>query len=77
MKKVITLVFYSLLIISTFTSCKKEYTCECITTVGGLEVGTSSSTIKDTEKKAKDQCESNSSSVSVNGITSTTSCSLK
>lgn len=39
----------------TFTSCKKDYTCECSVTSNGLTV-TGSTTIKDTKKKAKDAC---------------------
>ncbi len=45
-----------LVVAATFTSCKKEYTCEC--TVNG--VVTSTSTIKDTKKKATDACEAKS-----------------
>jgi hypothetical protein len=39
----------------TFASCKKDYTCECTATSGGVSVS-ASTTIKDTKKKAKDAC---------------------
>ncbi|HTN18604.1 MAG TPA: hypothetical protein VL092_13020 [Chitinophagaceae bacterium] len=57
----------------SLTSCKKDYTCEC--TVSGL--GSTSTTIKDTKKKAKDACEKMSSSVSMGGTTITSSCAIK
>jgi len=37
-------------------SCKKDYTCECTYSGSGIS-GTTSATIKDTKKKAKDACE--------------------
>lgn len=39
----------------TFASCKKDYTCECTATSGGVSVS-ATTTIKDTKKKAKDAC---------------------
>jgi len=39
----------------TFASCKKDYTCECTATSGGVSIS-ASTTIKDTKKKAKDAC---------------------
>lgn len=45
-----------------FASCKKEYTCTCSTTSGGVTIS-ASTTIKDTKKKAKEACEAGSSSV--------------
>lgn len=46
----------------TFTSCKKEYNCQCTQSASynGLpiiELGTTNNTIKDTKKKAKKRCD--------------------
>ena len=43
-----------------FTSCKKDYTCTCTTTIdlfGEKTTTKTSTTINDTKKKAKDACE--------------------
>lgn len=53
-------------------SCKKDYTCECTYSGGGVS-GTTTTTIKDTKKKATDACEKLSVSA---GGTSTT-CKIK
>ena len=61
----------------TMTSCKKDYTCECTTSVSILGVTTSataSTTIKDTKKKAKETCEKGTVS---NSAGSTTTCKIK
>lgn len=39
-----------------FTSCKKDYTCECSYTTGGVKTVLSSGTIHTTKSKAKDAC---------------------
>lgn len=52
----------------TFASCKKDYTCECSVTVGGITTS-ASTTIKDTKKKAKDACTAKATS----GVT----CAIK
>lgn len=39
----------------SFASCKKDYICECSTSVGGFTTS-ASTTIKDTKKKATDAC---------------------
>ncbi len=71
MKK--TMAIAALLVVAaTFTSCKKEYTCECVTESGGIKT-TTTSTIKDTKKKATDACESLSKEVA--GVKTT--CSIK
>lgn len=57
MKK-ITLLAVAFVAIS-FASCKKNQTCTCTTTYGGTSVS-SSATIKDTKKKAKEACEKGS-----------------
>ena len=57
------------------TSCKKDYTCKCTTTSAGISASTSI-TINDTKKKAKDACDALNTSANVGGISSTTSCSI-
>jgi hypothetical protein len=59
-----------------FASCKKDYTCECTTTTAGISV-TASTTVKDTKKKATDACEKGTTSSSVAGISSSTTCKIK
>ena len=70
---------FSLAILATLTlaSCKKDYTCECTTTVtepsftymgvtyqGETNTGSSTRTIKDKEKDAKSSCEKGNASTS-------------
>lgn len=69
MKKITLIAAVALLAVS-FTSCKKEYTCECTYSNTTLN---SSSTIKTTKKDAEDKCSTlNSAASPVGG-----SCSLK
>ncbi|MFP5471848.1 MAG: hypothetical protein ACLGGV_09650 [Bacteroidia bacterium] len=58
------------------TSCKKEWTCECTTTTGGV-TATGSTTIKDTKKNATEACDAGDSSATVSGVTVTSECTLK
>ncbi|MBL7712612.1 MAG: hypothetical protein JNL13_09120 [Chitinophagaceae bacterium] len=60
----------------SLSSCKKEYTCECTFSGGGLS-GSISETIKDTKKKAKDKCASGNYTETSGGVTTTTTCTLK
>lgn len=70
MKKII---FYSVAIIAiSFTSCKKDQTCECSGEGNGVTTS-ASSTAKLTNKKAKEWCEEKGGTV--NGVT--TKCELK
>ncbi len=62
--------------VSAMTSCKKEYTCECKATGAGI-TSTSSDTIKDTKKNAKEACDKGDATSSVAGITSTVECEIK
>lgn len=57
----------------TMTSCKKEWTCKCTTTVGGVSTSVEGKTDKTTRKKAKEACEKGSGSAL--GITTT--CEIK
>ena len=60
MKKFLLSVAAFAIVATTMTSCKKEYTCECTATVLGF-TATSSATIKDTKKNAKEACEKGNS----------------
>lgn len=68
MKKVMILA--AALFAVSFTSCKKEYTCECTYTNTTLN---STSTIKSTKKDAEDKCNTLSSAAAAIGG----SCTLK
>ena len=63
-----------------FTSCIKDYTCECeISYTGkpGLPASTKKQyTIKDKEDEAKSICENSSSTIVRDGITTTENCKL-
>lgn len=71
MKKLFPVVAVAL-IATMFTSCKKEYTCTCTVTVGGMSTSSSASLGKLTKKDAEAACTARSTSVS--GVTAT--CSL-
>lgn len=81
MKK-ITLALSAISII-VFSSCKKQYTCTCATSIPTLPIP--GATIPDvdydlgklTKKKAKNQCDAKNTSVSYFGYTLTTSCRLQ
>lgn len=72
MKKLVLFSFATLLVASTFTSCKKDYTCECSTTYNGVTT-TASGTVNGTKSDAKEACEKGTSSAG--GITVT--CAIK
>lgn len=60
----------------SMVSCKKDYTCECTTTVtilGSSSSATGSTTIHDTKSKAKDACEKYNADDGVTKI----SCAIK
>jgi hypothetical protein len=69
MKKIIAI---AALGVFTLASCKKDYTCECTSTVFGIS-STVSSTIKNTKKKAEEAC--TAGSTTANGATTT--CKIK
>lgn len=61
----------------TLASCKKEYTCECTSSISGVSATTSSSTtIKDTKKNAEATCNEGDATSSALGITTTVECEL-
>jgi hypothetical protein len=74
MKKITLLAVAALAM--TFASCKKDYTCECTSTTAGISA-TASTTINETKKKATDACEKGTTSTTVLGITSSTTCKIK
>tara|TARA_Y100000385_G_scaffold291462_1_gene369626 strand:- start:4563 stop:4787 length:225 start_codon:yes stop_codon:yes gene_type:complete len=57
-------------------SCKKDYTCECVTTAAGVQTGTTTVTINDTKGKATETCDEGDDSASVFGFTTTTACEI-
>ncbi len=67
----------ALALVFAFSSCKKDYTCECTSVVVGLSTASVETTIRDTKNKAKDACEDMSNSLTVGGITTTTTCKIK
>lgn len=73
MKKVMFSVAAVLMLAAT--SCKKDYTCKCTSSLNGVAVGTSQTTIHATKSDAKDACSATASSSSA-GYTATTTCEL-
>lgn len=69
MKKVLAIAVLGVL---TLASCKKDYTCTCTASSGGMSVS-QSTTINDTKKKAEDACTAKSTSASG----ATTTCAIK
>lgn len=62
------------------TSCKKDYTCECTSTVGqngSTTSSTSTTTLKAKKADAKKACESTSQDQSAGGYTSKVVCVIK
>ncbi len=55
-------VFFAAVAVLALASCKKDYTCECTTTGGGVS-GTVSGTVNGSKKDAKEACEKGSSTV--------------
>ncbi|MCG8576274.1 MAG: hypothetical protein MI810_15400 [Flavobacteriales bacterium] len=75
MKRIILSSFIALGVLA-FTSCKKDYTCECTTTTAGVSA-TASTTITDTKKNATESCDAGDATTTVGGITATTECEIK
>jgi hypothetical protein len=79
MMKKINLIFGVILLL-TFNSCKKEYTCVCSTSAGipGFPIPDTETNLgKLTKKKAETQCSSRNTNTSLLGFTVTTTCELK
>lgn len=68
------LLFVGLLLgAASLTSCKKDWTCECTTSVNGVST-TASSTMNATKSDAEEACESGTTSSNVMGVESSTEC---
>lgn len=76
MKKITSIAAIALFAV-VFTSCKKDYTCECTSKdSNGTVMSSSTVTIKATKKDAKAAC-NEEATVSGGGNSITMSCSLK
>lgn len=60
----------------SLVSCKKDHTCECVTTIDGTST-TTSTTINDKKSDAEEACNALDSSTELLGITTTVECELK
>jgi hypothetical protein len=58
------------------TSCKKDRTCTCKTTINGVASGTVSGTIKDTKKNAEEECDKGDSTYDLGGSTYVVACEI-
>lgn len=59
-----------------FQSCKKDYTCSCVSSINGISSPAVKTTIKDTKSKATETCIKGNSSIDLGGIVTTTICTL-
>lgn len=59
------------------SACKKDYTCSCTTTTAGIAGTPQSTTINDTKKNATESCDAGDATITVFGITATTSCEIQ
>ncbi|MGN6478344.1 MAG: hypothetical protein ACTHKV_14065 [Flavipsychrobacter sp.] len=75
MKKIAPLAA-ALLLTFAFTSCKKDYTCTCTVSAGGITSTATPATIHDTKKKAKDACEKDNGTQTINGVAVTKDCKI-
>jgi hypothetical protein len=57
----------------TLASCKKDYTCECTTSVTGFDDISVSTTINETKKNAEEACEAGAATTSFSSVT----CEIK
>ena len=78
MKKVMYCSMAACVLILSAASCKKDYTCKCTTTSGGMTTGTTNTTYHETRVKADNDC-SNNQTQSQNQIGSAgnVSCSIQ
>jgi hypothetical protein len=61
-----------------FTSCKKDYTCECTTTQNGTVMSSSELPMgKTTKKKAKDACNALDEEITLFGASAMVNCEIK
>lgn len=60
----------------TLASCKKDYTCTCTTSVGGVSTS-ASTTINDTKKNATEACDAGDATSTTLGISATVDCEIQ
>lgn len=78
MKKQILFAAMGLFLVAGFTSCKKDYTCECTITTNDQFTSSSSTTISNSSKKdAKNSCDEGNAVVTSGNIKMETKCKLK
>jgi hypothetical protein len=70
MKKVFAIAALTLAVFS-FSSCKKDYTCKCVQSIGGTVVNTVNSTINGSKKDAKESCENGTQTNGTASVTCT------
>lgn len=63
----------AVVIVAGLSSCKKDYTCECTTSVSGSDDISASTTINASKKDAEEACENGTSSVGGVSVT----CEIK
>jgi hypothetical protein len=73
MKKVMIFGTFALLALA---SCKKDYTCTCTTTAGGVSAS-ESVTLNATKSDAEEACNEGDATATVLGITTTTECEIQ
>lgn len=76
MKKIATIAAVALFAIA-FTSCKKDYKCECVSKENGTVLMTQTIELKDQKKKDAETACSGKATASSGGVTVTTECNLK
>jgi hypothetical protein len=67
----------ALLVLFAFSSCKKDYTCQCVASNGQGNDVTTNTVIHDSEDNASDACKALNSSSTAGGFTITNTCSIK
>ncbi len=76
MKKLLSIAAVTVALVS-LSSCKKDYTCECTSTIGGQVLQSVSTTINGKKSDVKESCENGSSSQTIGGVTTSVSCTIK
>jgi hypothetical protein len=76
MKKLSLLSIAALFVATSFTSCKKDYTCTCTSSGSGI-TASASTVINDTKANAEETCNKGDATTSSGGFTVTTACEIK
>ncbi|HET8573870.1 MAG TPA: hypothetical protein VFL76_08355 [Edaphocola sp.] len=78
MRKFTAVAALALLAATVLPSCKKDYKCECTSSMNGQTVGTSTYDLgKQTKKDAKDACNQKATSASTGGVQVSVECQLQ